>query len=154
MPIAYVFFLPFTRKEMKKKKPIKSKRKTHAVFHQKPYSKRMSRRRVALSDNIIVSLFTMGCCEVLFLSTFENSFLTMKNSYHKAFVPSRRVNYYKHVKSDLRDNITSRDVTKRVRICLQNSKNQMFGYNSPQNPVLKTSRNGYLDLRRTRKRRS
>ena len=33
----------------------------------------------------------------------------MKNSYHKAFVPSRRVNYYKHVKSDLRDNITSRN---------------------------------------------
>ena len=129
MPIAYVFFLPFTRKEMKKKKPIKSKRKTHAVFHQKPYSKRMSRRRVALSDNIIVSLFTMGCCEVLFLSTFENSFLTMKNSYHKAFVPSRRVNYYKHVEFDLRDN-------------------------SPQNLVLKTSGNGYLDLRRTRKKRS
>ena len=63
------------------------------------------------------------------LSTFENSFLTMKNSYHKAFVPSRRVNYYKHVEFDLRDN-------------------------SPQNPVLKTSRNGYLDLRRTRKKRS
>ena len=36
----------------------------------------------------------------------------MKNSYHKAFVPSRRVNYYNHVKSDLCDNITSRDVTK------------------------------------------
>ena len=54
------------------------------------------------------------------LSTFENSFLTMKNSYHKALVPSRRVNYYKHVKFDLRDNITSRDVTKKVRICLQN----------------------------------
>ena len=59
----------------------------------------------------------------------------MKNSYHKAFVPSRRVNYYKHVKFDLRDNITSRDVR--------------CSGNSPQNPVLKTSRNGYLDLRRT-----
>ena len=54
------------------------------------------------------------------LSTFENSFLTMKNSYHKALVPSRRVNYYKHVQFDLRDNITSRDVTKKVRICMQN----------------------------------
>ena len=43
------------------------------------------------------------------LSTFENSFLTMKNSYHKALVPSRRVNYYKHVKFDLRDNITRRN---------------------------------------------
>ena len=27
--------------------------------------KRMSRNGVALSDNIIVSLFTMGCCKVL-----------------------------------------------------------------------------------------
>ena len=85
------------------------------------------------------------------LSTFENSFLTMKNSYHKAFVPSRRVNYYKHVKLDLSDNITSHDLTKRVRICLQNSKTRCSG-NSPQNPVLKKSRNGYLDLRRTRKK--
>ena len=33
----------------------------------------------------------------------------MKNSYHKALVPSRRVNYYKHVKFDLRDNITWRN---------------------------------------------
>jgi len=32
-------FLACRRKEMKKKKPIKSKRKTHDVFHQKPYSK-------------------------------------------------------------------------------------------------------------------
>ena len=84
--------------------------------------KQMSRKRLAHADNIIVSLFTMGCCKVLFLSTFENSFLTMKNSYHKALVPSRRVNYF-----DLRDNITSRDVSKKVRICLQNSKDQMFG---------------------------
>ena len=42
MPIAYVFFLPVEEKKWRKKK-------------------RMSRKGVALSDNIIVSLFTMGC---------------------------------------------------------------------------------------------
>ena len=62
------------------------------------------------------------------LSTFENSFLTMKNSYHKALVPLRRINYYKHVKFDLRDNITLRDLTKKVLIWLEPaSKDQMFG---------------------------
>ena len=114
---------------MKKRNQSRVKEKLTTFFTKTRISKRMSRKRVAHSDNIIVSLFTMGCCEVLFLSTFENSFLTMKNSYHKAFVPSRRVNYYKHVEFDLRDN-------------------------SPQNLVLKTSGNGYLDLRRTRKKRS
>ena len=140
---------------MKKKKPIKSKRKTHDVFHQKPYSKRMSRRRVAISDNIIVSLFTMGCCKVLSSLSVWELFLTMKNSYHKALVPLRRVTYYKHVKFDLRDNITSRDVTKKVRIWREPASRTRCSGNSPQNPVLKTSRNGYLDLslRRTRKKK-
>ena len=78
----------------------------------------------------------------------------MKNSYHKAFVPSRRVNYYKHVKSDLRDNITSRDVPKEYGFVCRTARTRCSG-NSPQNPVLKTSRNGYLDLRlrRTRKKK-
>ena len=76
-----------------------------------------------------------------------------KNSYHKALsVPSRRVNYYKHVKFDLRDNITSRDVNKKVRIWREPAARTRFS-NSRQNPVLKTSRNGYLDLRRTRKKK-
>ena len=85
----------------------------------------MSRKRVAHSDNIIVSVFTMGCCKVL---SSLNSFLTMKNSYHKALVPLRRVNYYKHVKFDLRDNITSSDVTKKsMDLAEAGSKDQMFG---------------------------
>ena len=76
----------------------------------------------------------------------------MKNSYHKAFVPSRRVNYYKHVKFDLRDNITSRDATKENGFVCRTARTRCSG-NSPQNPVLKTSRNGYLDLRRTREKK-
>ena len=115
----------------------------------------MSRKRVAHSDNIIVSLFTMGCCKVLSSLSVWELFLTMKNSYHKALVPLRRVNYYKHVKFDLRDNITSRDVTKKVRIWREPASRTRCSGNSPQNPVLKTSRNGYLDLslRRTRKKK-
>ena len=86
---------------MKKKKPIKSKRKTHDVFHQKPYSKTKGKEKPFL-----VTLSSRRSPWAVLLSTFENSFLAMKNSYYKAFVPSRRVNYYKHVKFDLRDNIT------------------------------------------------
>ena len=78
----------------------------------------------------------------------------MKNSYHKALnVPLRRVNYYKHVKFDLRDNIISRDVNKKERIWRQPAARTRCSGNSPQNPALKTSRNGYLDLRRTRKKK-
>ena len=79
-----------------------------------------NRKTVAHADNIIVTLLTSAVVRFFLLSTFENPFLTMKNSCQKALVPSRRVNYYKHVKFDLRDDITSRDVTKKVRICLQN----------------------------------
>ena len=80
----------------------------------------------------------------------------MKNSYHKTLVPLRRVTYYKHVKFDLRDNITSRDVTKKVRIWREPAARTRCSGNSSQNPVLKTFRNGYLDLslRRTRKKKS
>ena len=123
-------FLACRRKEMKKKKPIKSKRKTHDVFHQKPYSKtnvtQKSSPFLQLYRFVVLRCSPWAVVRFFLLSTFENYFLTMKNSYHKAFVPSRRVNYYKHVKFDLRDNITSRDVTKRLRICRQNSKDQMF----------------------------
>ena len=146
MPIAYVFFLPVEEKKWRKRNQSRVKEKLTTFFTKNRIPKRMSRKRVAHSDNIIVSLFTMscckrkrvahsdimdslltmGCCKVFVLSTFENSSLTMKNSYHK--VPSRRVNYYKHFKFDLRYNITSRDVTKKVRTCLLNSKDQIFGY--------------------------
>ena len=105
----------------------------------------MSRKGVALSDNIIVSLFTMGCCKVLSsLNVWEFFFnhVTRLNSYHKALVPSRRVNYYKHVKFDLRDKYGFLCRTARIRC----------SGNSSQNAALKTSRNGYLDLRRTRKK--
>ena len=129
---------------MTKKKPIKSKRKTCDVFHQKPYSK--TNRSFRCSSWSVVRFFL--------LSTFENFFLTMKNSYHKALsVPSRRVNYYKHVKFDLRDNITSRNVNKKVRILREPAAGTRCSGNSTQNPVLKTSRNGYVDLRRTRKKK-
>ena len=63
MPIAYVFFLPDCRiKEMKKKR---LKEKLTTFFTKNRILKRMSRKGVALSDNIVVSLFTMGCCKVL-----------------------------------------------------------------------------------------
>ena len=75
------------------------------------------------------------------------------SSYHRALVPLRGVNYYKHVKSDLRDNIASRDVTKKVRIWREPAARTGCSGNSPQNPVLKKYRNGYLDLRRTRKKK-
>ena len=74
------------------------------------------------------------------LATFENSFLTMKNSYHKALVPSRPVNYYKHVKFDLRDNISSRDVTKKYGFVCRTARTRCSG-NSSQNAALETSRN-------------
>ena len=62
MPIAYVF----SCLQKKRNEEKESKRKTHDVFHQKPYSKmNVTKKGVALSDNIIVSLFTMGCCKVL-----------------------------------------------------------------------------------------
>ena len=46
-----------------KKNRVKEKLTT--FFTKNRISKRMSRKGVALSDNIIVSLFTMGCCKVL-----------------------------------------------------------------------------------------
>ena len=100
MPIAYLrLFLACRRKEMKKKRVNE---KLTTFFTKNRISKRMSRKGVALSDN----MFTMGCCKVLSSLNIKNYFSTMKNSYHKALIPSRLVNYYKHVKFASRDNIT------------------------------------------------
>ena len=104
---------------MEKKKPIKSEKKTLATFFTKiRIPKRMSRKRVAHADNIIVSLFTMGCCKVLSsLNVWEFFFNREKQlPYGTWTIASSKIitniKLMKHVKFDLRDNITSRDVTK------------------------------------------
>ena len=66
MPMAYVFFLPVEKRKWRKRNQSRVKKKTLATFFTKiRIPKRMSRKRVAHSDNIIVSLFTMGCCKGL-----------------------------------------------------------------------------------------
>ena len=119
----------------KKKPPSRVKEKLKTFFTQNCTSKGMSRKRVAHSDNIIVSLFTLGCCKVLSSLNVWEFFFN-----HKALVPLRRVNYYKHVKFDLRDNITSLDVTIKGMDLAGAGRKARYSGNSPQNPVLKTSR--------------
>ena len=65
MPIAYVFFLPVEEKKCTKRNQSRVKEKLMTSFTKNRIPKRMSRKRVAHADNIIVSLFTMGCCKVL-----------------------------------------------------------------------------------------
>ena len=150
MTIAYVFFSPVAEKKWRKRNQSRVKEKLTTFFTKNCTPKGMSRKRVAHSDNIIVSLFTMGCCKVLSSLNVWEFFFN-----HKALVPLRRVNYNKHVKFDLRDNITSRDVTKKSMDLAGAGSKARYSGNSPQNPVLKTPRNGYLDLslRRTRKKK-
>ena len=65
MPIAYVFFLPVEEKKWRKRNQSRVKEKLMTSFTKNRIPKQMSRKRVAHADNIIVSLFTMGCCKVL-----------------------------------------------------------------------------------------
>ena len=127
MAIAYVFFLPVEEKKRRKRNQSRVKEKLTTFFTKTVLQKECHAKELHILTTLSFRCSPWAVVRFFLLSTFENSFLTMKNSYHKALVPLRRVNYYKHVKFDLRDNITSRDVTKRVRICLQNSKDQMFG---------------------------
>ena len=105
-------FLACRRKEMKKKKPIKSKRKTHDVFHQKPYSKtnvtQKSSRCWQHYRLVVVRFFLFSTFSAGFF-VWDFSFNHEQHCYETALVPLRRVKYYKHVKSDLCYNITWRN---------------------------------------------
>ena len=63
MTIAYVFLLPVEENKWRKRNQSRIKEKLTTFFTKNCTPKGMSRKRVAQSDNIIVSLFTMGCCK-------------------------------------------------------------------------------------------
>ena len=112
------FFLPVEKKKTKKKKPIKSKKNLEPFSRKNPIPKRMSRRRVAHSNDILRTLLSR-CCKVLSFFQryqqeffwFDNSLLTMNNTVTKRdqYLALRRVKYYKDVKSYLCYNVTWRN---------------------------------------------
>ena len=79
-------FLACGRKEMKKKKPIKSKRKTYDLFHQKT----VFQNECHAKELHILTTLSSRCCKVLpFFQLFQQDFsfeislLTMKNTVTK-----------------------------------------------------------------------
>ena len=62
--MAYVFFFPVEEKKWRKRNQLRVKEKPATFFPKNRIPKRMSRKKVEHSDNI-VSLFIMVCCKVL-----------------------------------------------------------------------------------------
>ena len=62
--MAYVFFLSVEEKKWRNRNQLRVKEKPATFFTKNRIPKRMSRKKVEHSDNI-VSLFIMVCCKVL-----------------------------------------------------------------------------------------
>ena len=87
--ITQIFFLPLEKKKLKKKKkPIKSKRKTY-LFHQKTAFQNKVTQKSCTFRDILTTLLSRGCKVLSFFQrfqqdfSFENSLLTMNNTVTK-----------------------------------------------------------------------
>ena len=105
-------FLACGRTEMKKKKPIKSKRKTYDLSHQKI----VFQNECHAKELHILTTLSSRCLRFFLFWTFsagvfvwDFSFNHEQHCNETALVPLRRVKYYTHVKSDLCYNITWRN---------------------------------------------
>ena len=101
------------RKEMKKKKPIKSKRKTYDLSHQKTVFQNEYHAKEPCTFwqhycLVVVRFFLFSTFPAGFF-VWDFSFNNEQHCYETAPEPLRRVKYSKHVKSDLCYYITWRN---------------------------------------------